>query len=275
MATPLAQVETPTITPAVGGLLAVANVIPTTDPHFMSGVDYEQVPCGIPAFAPGLCFPDTRIGVDEEEAKQFDSTPGYRTGTPFAIYAGIECYLSERDDFPRLALQAITLGETVAVERAVQLSILNGEDTEVIPGVHSPLMAVALLEQYAASRYGGVPTFHLNRFGTTLLIDKGVFKGDSDGRVTTQQGSLVANGAGYTGTGPNDTATPPAPIEATDTQFWLYATGQVNIWSGPVIANEATAQETNRARAIAERTYVATAECFSVAILVDTTGGTP
>lgn len=268
MATPTLRVEVPSITPARGGLLAVANPISMSDPHFgYAGIDYTPEACGVPAPAPGLCIPNEALGVDEEAAKQFDGIP-FITGAPFALYKGVECGLANWDEYAARAERGLDHGESYGLENAIQKIILNGDETVVIPGTHSVESGVAALEQYAAGVYGGTPTFHASRYGTTFMSAKGLLKADGDFTLTTEQGTLLANGGGYTSTGPGE-------VEAAAGQYWLYATGQVNIFRGETVATEAKSPSTNRALALAERIYVATVECFVAAVLVTTTGGTP
>lgn len=267
MANPTVRVEVPSITPARGGLKAVANLVPNSDAHIgLGGVDYTPEACGVPAPAPGLCLPNAALGVDEDAEKEFGGVP-FIAGEPFALYKGVECDLGGWQEYGDRASRGLELGESFGLESAIQKIILNGDDTEVLAGEYSMVSGVAALEQYAASVYGGAPTFHVSRYGTTFLFDKGVFDSDDDFVVTTKQGSLVANGGGYSSTGPGG-------VEAGPGQFWLYASGQVNIFHGDITVSEAKALPTNRAFALAERIYVPTIECFVAAVLV-TTGGTP
>jgi hypothetical protein len=252
------RVAVPTSTgPApLGGLLTVHPPKPMPA-RGEGGVQMEVDDCGHPEAAPGWCL--SALAVDGP--KHFEA-PGTVEGDPFAIYKGVECGLRRQADYAPMARRGLELGGWFAVERGVQTLILNTPDTVVLNGgtAVTPKRAVALLEQHAAERYAGVPTFHASKFGTGFLdlnTDKPV--------LTTKQFSPIANSGGHTKTGPGG-------VVAAADQFWLYASGQVDIWWGDITEASAPAPRANVATALAERVVVATAQCFVAAVLVTTTG---
>lgn len=241
------RVEVPDIAPAKGGLLSVANV--QTAPGgaaLQRGVDYRTRPCG----------PARDVPTDGSE-KQFDD-PETVTGTPFAIYRGT--LLSLLDEADISAEDLLDSGSSFAVEAALQRTVLNPTATVVgDPTGVSPRMALALLEQYAGERYMGVPTFHVNRFGAVFMP---LETESEDGVVTTKQGSFVANGAGYGPAGPGG-------VNAEAGQFWLYVTGQVNLWRSEILTREGYDLKKNQRVLLAERIYIPTVECIVAAVLVN------
>lgn len=181
---------------------------------------------------------------------------------PFSIYRGVEDDILVNDNSAEEAIRAFKANESYGVEAKLQELFLNpvAEDLTPTPGtpVTNRRYAVGLLEQYAADHYSGLPLIHGNRVATSLILPELVAEG---GTLRTVHGTPVANGGGYGAAGPDS-------VTAGAGEAWLYITGQVNLWRGPIGEYKAIDLEGNRAYALAEATYVATVECFVAAILV-------
>lgn len=237
------SIEAPAYTGAVGGLLAVANVVELRDDHLgYLGVAYQSGLLG-----PARLVPDpTVLPVPD---KIFDSLQNV-VGEPFAVYHGIELGMMQPEaGFEQMASDALEAGQGWAVERYfLEQELSTRVDITPTPGtpVSGP-QAVGLLEEYAGNNYMGLPTLHVGRFGAALLPDQFEWEsGSFTGR--TEQGSLLANGAGYT----RDSATFP--------QFWAYVTGQVTVHRTKIRTYIGFDQVANRKIALAERVYVITTE---------------
>lgn len=252
------RIEAPDFAPAIGGLLDVANVIDQADPHFAQGVAYMTEPHGPAKAAPAFCY--SAITVAEGE-KDFES-PDPAVGDGFAVYRGFECDLVEWESYDRRAADLLAAGESAGVEDGFQEMFLEGPElVTVSTGVTDIVHAVALLEEYAGNTYNGLPTFHVGRYGATHMLRRGLAKRNEDtGRITTSQGSLVANGAGYD-RGPGATAL--------SKSYWVWATGQVNLFRGQVHTARALNAPFNRAVGLAERIYVPTVEGFIAGVRVE------
>lgn len=254
----LLTIEAPLVTGKPrGGLMGVANVIDNADGSYTyNGVTYETA----------LCGPNRRIPAEGED-KTFDMT-GTNASVNFGVYRGIEVpILTKLQDAGGLVTTAFNNGESWAVERAIQELVLNASAVDITPTVGTPVTnmkrAIGLLEQYAQDNYVGLPLIHGNRIATTLIPDIQV---DSDTwTLHTMHGTPVANGGGYYATGPDGEV-------AAAGEAWLFVTGQVNIWRGALnVYTDAHALKQNRTFALAERTYTATVECITAAILVGNT----
>lgn len=330
-------IEAPAVTPARGGLMAVATVVDSTDPHASNGVTYLSENCGVNSVVQGdNCAMGTAtisqeantltitlanvptgvytFGVTGETnvvdstapySATFDITgavapltvtitstagldfeyiidalpveaavtlsaankvPGQITvveGDPFNVYRMVECS-DMTDDDTVWARNAFALGEAHGVEEGFMRTVLGQSDTVIVDGTGLPLLdAIALAEKYAGTVYGGIPTFHVDRGVAALALAAQAFENSLDWTITTRQGSYVANGAGYSANiGPTGVA--PAATEA-----WLYITGQVYITRLPLQVNRVLDVEQNNQVVLAERAYVATADCFKAAILID------
>lgn len=241
---------------AVGGLLPLANVIDDAPGHlFLEGVTYQE----------STLNGHNRVVPTDGSDKVFDQV-GIREGEKFSVYRGVEFSMFQQGLAGPTAEQAFGAGESYAVERAVQELQLNTLGVDITPTAGTPvtdvLQAIGLLEQYAADQYSGRPLFHVNRLGASILGEQ-LESGDEDNgwKLHTKQGTPVANGGGYQSEGPEGAL---APAGA----FWLYVSGQVNVWRGKVNVADAPMLYENRAYALAEATYVASVDSFVGAVLV-------
>lgn len=247
-------VEAPKVLlPARGGLLAAANVITEdADRAAYFGVSYEGVPCGHSKEIP-----------PEGTDKEFDTKPLVE-GVEFGVYRGLQGPLLMSKDSDTQALEALFEGgESFAVERAVQRLLLNPGAVDLTPAAGAPVTnlkaALGMLEQYASETYSGVPLLHANRYVTALMDELQVDQ--STWKIHTQQGTPVANGGGYSKTGPGGLVAP-------EGAGWLYVSGQVNLWRDKLQVVESRDLESNTNHALVEAVYSASLECFAAAILV-------
>lgn len=246
---PTLTVQAPTRSPLYGGLLAVANVLDTGDVHAGNGVSYIANQSGCPQLAPGLCWPLA----DGVAPKTYDGIDSVETD-PFALYYGVKCGLMFSDDYSERAATQLAFTESYGVEQVFEDVLLAGARATAA-SARSALLALALLETTSCI---GQLTIHMNRAVATLLIAQNVLVADSQFRLMTLQGSLVANGSGYDNSpGAN--------------QSYMYATGQVNIWRSPIVTSMAQNPAYNNAMAIAERIYSITFDGAAAAVIVDTT----
>ncbi|MET0488739.1 MAG: IPT/TIG domain-containing protein [Acidimicrobiales bacterium] len=210
------------------------------------GVSYYSYLCGTVGAYPAWC--GTAPGIDYDAVKAFTGGQA-TTGWPFVVYAGVECDLFGRDQYGPAARARLSGGEDRAVAKAflgqqffgVGLTPFN--TNKPITDADTALVALATLEQYAAANYAGTPVLHMNRYTATLLSKFGAVLPDLNGVLTTVQGSLVANSAGY----PDN---------------FIFATGAVHVWRDSVTEVSVDNPMKNTAMGLAERTYVVTTDCL-------------
>lgn len=244
--------------PARGGLLAVADIVDSTDPHLANGVTYEGVLCGPAAHHNAQCLDDV-LGLEDEPFEV--SQPGVVEAGPFGIYRAVECSPVSPIDYEALARDGLALGEAWAVERGVQIALLN-QGTVYGGGAALPVVeAVAVAEQIISEQYGGLGLIHVSRYGATYLVSEKAAKADSDWVLHSGQGTPIANGGGYGALGPDD-------VTAGAGEFWLYATGPLTLFRGPVEYLEGDDAFNNVRTGKAVRFYAPAVECLTVAILV-------
>lgn len=238
------RIETPPAAAlAVGGLLAVANVIEAPDEHYMNGVQYESWVCGRGGIAPGLC--DVAPGVEIDPTKLFDG-PVLVTGYPFAVYTGVECDLFGHP-YTQAATGRLEGSEEFLVGLAFEQLVMGSTDPAPVQVCDDPdadiCDVIGLLEQWAGENYAGRPILHMNRYQTAQAISAHQVVPQLDGSLATVQGTPVANSPGY--------------------DERIFVTGPVNLWRTPVRTYDVDAPMRNQAQSLAERVYVASWECIT------------
>lgn len=252
MATFLA-VEAPDFAPATGGVLSVAN-INDGDRRFGFGVAYSNEGlCGLPSELPEGCF---NVGPPIGAGKVFDGFADVEAEA-FGIYKGVECWLDGSNDYTETATKALTLGESYAVAHALRTLVLDVSPVIILPSTNDPVVAFAAAEQYAGEHYSGVATIHVTRYGATILASLGLLVRNLDGSLETWLGTKVSADAGY--------------ISNETDAFNIWVSGQVNLWRTPIIVNQAPNTTLNKGRAIAERLYSATVDCFHAKVVATAT----
>lgn len=259
-------IEAPAVAPARGGLYAVATVRDGVDPHIgASGATYLSENCGVAS-----SLNDPACVTAEDRAEKTFGEIEVITGTPFAVYKGVEC-VDMTDDDTSWAVRGLELTEGIAVERGLAEALFAGAtDLTPTPGTAvSVAEGVAILEGWAGNNYGGTPVLHMDRQVASLALSDDTLMPGADFTLTTKQGALVANGGGYLGmVGPDGD---PAPAGTA----WVYVTGAVVVSRTAAIVNRVlgAGEHVNVQRALAERMIAVTAECILGAVLVSLVGG--
>lgn len=256
-------IDAPPLEPVITGLLNVVDPQPFTDAHQALGIRYATQARGAARFTSAGCFTAPQITGDMPKVSEGEGIE--EIGDPFAIYYGVECSMFRYEQYAAEAEEGLVNGATVAIETGVQKIILNPRAVNLTPGTGAvkPKAAIGLLEQWIGKRYAGRPIIHVSKFGAAFLP---LEVGENGAPMTTKSGVPVANGAGY------DDTDGPGVLTAGPGQFWMYVTGQVHIWWGPIVSNFAQDLEHNTAGALAERIIVATVDQWVGAILVTTEG---
>lgn len=264
------------------GLLSAAVVIDDDDPHLYGGVTYETLTCGVAHLTEQACFDGAATDPAPDDLTVDDGVP-YTHGDTFPVYALHQCRLigGGWDDAKRVAGAKLAAGES----RAVELGFANANLYQTGSGAPDltptagtallPIEAVALVEEWAADHYSGVPTLHAARSTGTILTNRaGVGAESRNGRLTTGLGSVVAAGAGYHAASEAaiDGVTPGAG------ERWLFVTGTVVVRRGPVTFTDPIRVTTagaplNEFAILATRAVNVTAECILGRILVQSPSG--
>lgn len=193
-------------------------------------------------------------------AKSATATLTTITGDPFTIYSKFDCRLvgMNRAEADRLAMQALTNGESHALEKYLLDNVFNtATDLTPVGGAVTPRIGLAALEQYAAMNYAGQPIIHVNRGTGSLLGDHIERRGT---HLETVQGALISSGGGY------------IAAYAADGDSVMYVTGNVLIQRGQALTGFgqtlSSGAYTNEFTSLAERAYVVSTECIKAKISV-------
>ena len=221
----------------------------------------------------GATYPTTSLTVRviDGETGVASSTDKVREGAdvlsaaPFTVYKSLECDLFSAAATEARTSRGLVLGEARAVETMVWAEMLaQTSSVDLTPGGGAVTIKAALgvLEGYAGENYGAVPTLHIPRSVVPLLTDLQWL----DGALVTVQGSKIANGGGYTSNvGPDGNV-------AAAGEAWLYVSGEVTLTRTSISTYSAPLMVVNRARALSERVYAASVECFVAAVRVNLAG---
>lgn len=278
-------VAAPPADPYVGGLFSAAYTpeVPA-DPHWQCGVQWETDNCHRPGVWAETCPP----GVPEDKPQ--DYAPAWQTATPFNLVMGVDCSLpgNTLDDFRRRLLANAQAGAQAVIERVYwtgeqgNTPRLAGPaavdpdapaDGEVVVLATEPLTfvgGVSLLETYLAQNYNANGVIHAPSGLAPYAAKHNQICGacSSNGQLRTVLGTRWAFGRGY------EINTGPGGVPAEDGVAWMYATGRVAVWAGPItIPNEgqleaAFAIRSNTVNLFAEQTVIVGHECVLAAVPV-------
>lgn len=201
------------------------------------------------------------------DPKTFDY-PTWVDAARFASYGGVVCQGVGGNE--NLFAEAVDVWERVesrAAEQGLVENVLSevaaGNDKTPTPGTAvSPQKGLAILEEWAAGHYAGVPTMHIPRGIAQYLSQNGALDTSGAG-WRTMVGSKVSAGGGYglVNKGPNNAA-------ATAGAYWMWATGEVLILRSNIVKQNELNRTTNENVVLVEREFIAAVDCMSVAVLV-------
>jgi hypothetical protein len=261
-------VRGPVRTPRRFGLFSVAEVEDVTDPHALMGVQWEPLTCDRAHSTSDGCPCVT-------ENKVF--TPGTQPqdATPFVVHGSWQCAKlgTTVEAAARAARAQLEIGEQQAVEWELWTGTagagprLAHPDTVDLGEVRCATDLLAAIEDYTAAAFNANPVIHVPRPVVPYLVADHLITTVAGSRLETTLGVPVAAGAGYAeaNTGPDGT---PAPAGS----WWVYVTGPIKVWRGPIVAvpdpGEAGFMRcSNELVALAERTYLVGWDCITAAVL--------
>lgn len=258
----------------VTGKTTLPITFPNDDKKPTITLDNNLTPGGTaPTFTVADSTPGTQASFTRAQKTALDGLPNPLDFDPFSIYVMRNCMeLGNLADAQGKAMKALTLNEGRAVEHAIWDKFLTTPHLQDLsPSGNTkltPVEALAILEYFAASTYGGRATIHVSRDVGTLLTYAGVIQRFGN-HLETVQGSLVASGGGYTHNVPGTT-----PGAAVAGSSYMFVTGPVELWRGNAFVSPAVRKDgSNVFVTLAERTYSWAHDCLIAAVKVDVTSG--
>ena len=245
----------------------------------MMGTDMLSLSCvgtnpwqDCPDPTPGPDDPPTWVNPD---SKVFDRV-GSCTFEPVTVYAGAECSVVgiSFDEMRSRALAQLELGEQRTLEEWFMTRFLcprsDGNDLTPGTGAVSPVIGVALLEEWLAGTYGGQGVLHVPTTAGALLSVHRLITDFVEGGTcpVTLAGNRVVLGAGYTPSVGPDGAGGCAAAPAGE--MWFYITPAMRIRrDGPTLVTGEESQSINTLindrRLLAESTFVPEVACCTAA----------
>jgi hypothetical protein len=239
------------------GLSSVLTLRPDTD-HWHQGVTWLSSSCGDAHITAWDCaYPlDPPAG-----AKTFDpDCLPVGNAAPFVVYttaadAVADMAPAARRDF---LVQQLERSEWPTIENALMTELAVQAD--VIAPLTSAALALGMVEEQIAQRYGGEGVIWTSRLGATLLAENGHLV-RSGSRLETVLGTPVV--AGRYDVDAIDVAAPAGPL-LPPAAFHIFGTGALLGYRGPINVQDAIDRRVNRYASVAERTYVIGWDCQPV-----------
>jgi len=282
-------------TPLPYGLLSSlrTDIREPDDPHWQSGITWESI-CAEGGTTYDECWAVTGTGsAPAPSEKSPTAAIGRRGALPFTVYSAVDCSAPGFwDRAQELLDDTFTQSEQWQVENAVWSGTAGGQPvvwprlasnadnveatTNVTLGTAADVVGdgtaidivtgLGELEKALANCYDGVGVIHAPRNLLAPMANAHLIQLDSTGtRYRTVGGNMIVFGAGYSGTGPAG--------QSTDNETWMYATGAVMIYRGPVQVMPPASglnRSNNSLTALAERTYLVGWDCCHLAVNIST-----
>jgi hypothetical protein len=272
------------------GLLEAAQVPPDGDAHWQAGVIFQS-PCVSGSTTYDECIVVTGSGGPpaEPNAKAVSVDLDVRGAQPFTVYAEYECSPVGMD--AELAERALSQSQGWQVERAFWTGLADGQavvfphlaaDTAVVyqqgstsvllqspvvtgGGPYDAAEGLGVLEAALADCLrGSAGVIHVPQLALPSFVANGLVKAQG-ARLVTLAGNTVVAGSGYPGSGPDGED----PASGTS---WVYGTGPVFAYRGPVRSirrpQDALDRANNTLSAIAERTFLVGFGCCHIGVLL-------
>ena len=188
------------------------------------------------------------------------------TGEPFVLYALQKCRsvygLANAENRVRALFNA---GEPRGAEKAFAALLDASTASSNVGGgtLLDPVLALSKVETHARDVYGGAATIHMSPQQALVLGKYGLVEPNGD-HLETALGTPVAV---YKEVG----AVVPQGQTAITNADWIWATGSVTLQQGAITVVSTAPNLQNEFRAIAERPYAASWECFAVGAPADNT----
>lgn len=211
-----------------GLLTAAAGPLPLPQDRFGGGVTYDPVSCGTAHRVPLDC-----VDPEDPEVKVFDPGDDWVEGTPFVVYATVQCGSVGAGDVEAKVRRRLDNGAQSAVERELGERLTTAAVAVPAPVDTEASSVVGELEQWlygsgtGEQAYGNVGYIHAP-FRMASYLHKGTLLWtDAAGRVRTRMGSVVVFGD-Y----PDDGG--------------VFITGHTTLWRAPDVAVSPREQVLNR-----------------------------
>lgn len=255
--------------PSPYGLLgSCVEVVDVTDFHELNGTEFLSLSC-----ADASTWVDCPQPPASNPAAKTFTRPGVCDFDPVTAYAGITCSTAglSFEEAQQRALDQLRMGEQRALEEhfiTELCAMAAGNDLTPAAGALSVAQAVAVLENYLATSYGGQGVIHAPAGAAAFMSRDRLVERDRDGGCpTTLMGNGVVFGSGYS------VNVGGAGCTAADAgEAWLYVTPPVRVRRDERrLVMNAEPQTVDISRndryALAETTFVAEVACCEAAMV--------
>lgn len=235
------------------GLLDVAQIIDSSDPHAVLGGDYLSLMCGLGDQWATFCTTNDPQVLN-------DPTLVENLIDPVTVTYSVKCSPAGNITTGSDVSTALEYRESREVETVVRdIMIANGSTAPAGGLPAAPTVALAALEDWLDQNYAAQGVLHVGTWVATHLMGANLLHVSDDGSVRTVVGTPVVVGAGYNRPGQSEN--------------YMFASGQVVLVRGPREVKEVPMTTgvsfINESVYLAHRSYVPLIECGSA--IVDVT----
>lgn len=179
-------VEAPARKPRVGGLFTVADVVDVDRLGVVQQISFISDGCTFPKDALGLCYSTETI--DPKVGEGIDISTAI--GEPFALYAGVECYLDAGSDYATRAGAIMDQG----LERVLEQKLALWADEAVDIPTATLTGAIAAIDQALDIEYLGQGFILMSRADAVLAAAEDALAYGLTGPTTINGTPVVTSG---------------------------------------------------------------------------------
>lgn len=241
------------------GFLANVDVLQPDGPHDMLGTEYLTHACAEGETWAELCYavdqtpcvvPGGGIVAPVGGYKQF-GRPELVSGSPFAVYDGVDCELTTLEDEAAMAQSRLSFSEPRQVDRNVLARLDDAVTVDL--GAETVASAIAQMEDHSSALYGSYGIISMPRSLVTAAVAQRLVFLSPTGGLQTAVGTKVIAVA--------------QEVPGGTTEMFL--SGRITLIQGPVHMKSVASVtlpdgECKPMRALAERMYVPLIECMVV-----------
>lgn len=233
-------VQAPSRKPRAGGIKdIVGSYVEEGRLGGPAGIAWEDATCGFPSPTQAGCYDTVTPAAD----KEFEGYGQYTSiDDPFALYAGIECWIggdSEGDTYPVLARTKLEWGEDRALEAALVAWASASTGTVAAADL---VAAIGAADEYADANYVGLPVLLLSRAQADAAFAAGALEFINGQLVTANKTPVLSTSAAAGADG-------------------ISIIGYPAVYASSILSRETVSPSDNLGRGLAERVYAIGVDC--------------
>lgn len=185
MANPTLYVDAPARSPRRGGIREVAEFVTNSRIGMGAVPEFTSTGCAFPVDDVVLCYPIPTGDQNEKNPEGIDTIDA--AVDPFGLYAGVQCWLDNANDFEADSRLLLEQGE----DRGIEEKLNTWLETLAATTAATFTEAIAVAEEEADGAYLGAPVLVLNRGDTVRALAEGAVRLVDNGILMTANGTRI------------------------------------------------------------------------------------